>query len=107
MLLSLSYSSWSTELGLDASAVIPIFEDNQSCIKIASNPELHARTKHIDIRYFFVKELVADGVFELVYCKSAEMWGDFFTKALPKGPFLEFRHVFNMRTHECYLKGGL
>ena len=61
----------------------------------------------IDVRYFFVKDLVADGVFELVYCKSADMWGDFFTKALPKATFIAFRTSFNMRLLEVYRRGGL
>ena len=95
------------ELGLQINEAIPVYEDNQSCIKVASNPELHARTKHIDVRYFFVKDLVADGVFELVYCKSAQMWGDFFTKALPKATFIAFRTSFNMRLLEVYRRGGL
>lgn len=95
------------ELGLEFSEAIPVYEDNQSCIKVASNPELHARTKHIDVRYFFVKDLVADGIFDLVYCKSADMWGDFFTKALPKASFIEFRSAFNMRLLETYHRGDV
>ena len=96
-----------SELGLKFTEAIPVYEDNQSCIKVASNPELHARTKHIDVRYFFVKDLVADGVFELVYCQTADMWGDFFTKALPKATFTAFRTSFNMRLLEVYRRGGL
>ena len=41
--------------------VVKIYEDNQSSIALAKNPEFHKRTKHIDIRYHFVREKVTDG----------------------------------------------
>jgi hypothetical protein len=63
---------------------------------VTSNPGLHVRTKHIDVRLFFKTVLIADGSFVLVYCKSAGMWGNFITKALPKASFIAFRADFIM-----------
>ncbi|GMF51699.1 unnamed protein product [Phytophthora lilii] len=40
---------------------VKIYEDNQGSIALAKNPEFHKRTKHIDIRYHFVREKVEDG----------------------------------------------
>ena len=50
-----------------------IFEDNQSAQKIAENPVQHDRTKHIDIRYHFVRELVEDKQIEIVYMRTEDM----------------------------------
>ena len=40
---------------------VKIYEDNQGSIALAKNPQFHKRTKHIDIRYHFVREKVKDG----------------------------------------------
>ena len=40
---------------------VKIYEDNQGLIALAKNPEFHKRTKHIDIRYNFVREKIDDG----------------------------------------------
>lgn len=73
-----------SELGLTNNGPITILEDNQSCIKIANNPELHGRSKHIDIRYHFVQEKVERKEIIIKYCPTSEMIADIFTKALAK-----------------------
>ena len=59
-----------------------IHEDNQSAIAIAKNPQFHGRTKHVDIKYHFVRELVNNGSILLGYCASVDMLADLLTKGL-------------------------
>ena len=61
---------------------IKIFEDNQSAIKIA-NDEIHnERSKHIDIRYHFIRERIRRKEIEIEYLKTEDMVADILTKAL-------------------------
>jgi len=61
-----------------------IFEDNQGAIALAYNPEHHARTKHIDIQYHFVRDCVENNKIQLEYCPTADMVADALTKPLSK-----------------------
>lgn len=66
---------------------VKIYQDNQGAIALAKNPIFHQRTKHIDIKYHFVREKVESGEVELVYVPTAMMQADFMTKNLPKPKF--------------------
>ena len=68
------------EMTIDES--VKIYEDNQGSIALAKNPEFHKRTKHIDIRYHFVREKVEDGQVNLVYCPTQDMLADMMTKPI-------------------------
>lgn len=57
-----------------------LFCDNTSTISVTKNPVLHGKTKHIRIRYHFLRELVNDGIINIKYCKSEEQAADIFTK---------------------------
>ena len=59
-----------------------IYTDNQGAIALAHNPEHHARTKHVDIQYHFVRNCVEDGTTRLEYCPTEDMVADGLTKAL-------------------------
>ena len=64
-----------------------IYEDNQGAISMAKNPVGHARTKHIDIHYHFIRERVQDSVIALKYIDTEEMIADILMKPLPKHRF--------------------
>ncbi|KAJ9553670.1 hypothetical protein OSB04_017715 [Centaurea solstitialis] len=68
---------------------IPIYCDSQSAIQITANPVQHSKTKHIDIRYHFIKDRVEKGNIELYFVESDLQLADLFTKA-----FDEKRHFF-------------
>ncbi|CAI7801246.1 unnamed protein product [Closterium sp. NIES-53] len=56
--------------------------DNQSAITIANKPGFVNRTKHISLRYFFVKDAIDKGRMRLVYCPTSNMAADSLTKKL-------------------------
>lgn len=58
--------------------------DNRSCIAIAKNPVFHARTKNIKVHYHFAREVLLDGILELLYWSINDNVADVFTKALPR-----------------------
>jgi hypothetical protein len=57
--------------------------DNQSVIVLTRDHQYHACTKHIDIRFPFIRWIIEDGKMKLVYCPTEEMVADIMTKALP------------------------
>src|SRR4030095_1925087 len=73
-----------SELGRKAENQDLIKEDNQGTIALAHNPEHHARTKHIDIQYHFVRECVENKRIRLEYCPTSDMVADELTKALAR-----------------------
>ena len=70
--------------------------DNQSAIKRAKNPEFHKRTKHIDIKFHFIRQNVVNGELSVEYIPSTELKADIFTKAFPKQRFLYIRELLNL-----------
>jgi len=63
--------------------------DNQGAIALARNPQFHARTKHLDIQYNFVREHVEKQAIILTSCATGEMTADIFTKALVQPLFIK------------------
>ncbi|CAI7803213.1 unnamed protein product [Closterium sp. NIES-53] len=64
-----------------------LFCDNQSAIRIANKSGFANRTKHIALRYFFVKDEIEKGRLELSYCPTSKMAADYLTKKLGKQKF--------------------
>nr|GEU42486.1 hypothetical protein [Tanacetum cinerariifolium] len=63
---------------------IPLYCDSTAAIAISYNPVQHSRTKHIDVRYHFIKEKVEKGIVELFFVGTEYQLADLFTKALPE-----------------------
>ena len=66
---------------------IPLFCDDTSAIAISNNLVQYSRTKHIDIRYHFIREHVMNGTVVLLFVPSANQIADIFTKPLDKSTF--------------------
>ncbi|GJT83550.1 putative ribonuclease H-like domain-containing protein [Tanacetum coccineum] len=66
---------------------IPMYCDSKSVIAISCNPVQHSRTKHINIRYHFIKEHVEKGTVKLYFVRTEYQLADLFTKTLPKERF--------------------
>ena len=79
---------WLRELlaGLDLATNSPttLLMDNQSAIAIAKNPAFHERTKHIEVRYHFLKKMVEDEKIRLEYVPTTEQTADAMTKGLSR-----------------------
>ncbi|KIM65440.1 hypothetical protein SCLCIDRAFT_112814 [Scleroderma citrinum Foug A] len=65
---------------------------------VKEDGSFHARTKHIDIRYHFIRYIVDSGSFLLVYCPTADMTADTLTKALPSVKAKHFAATLRLRT---------
>jgi hypothetical protein len=79
------------ELGLTITNLIPLYEDNRSTILIVRNSELHGRSKHIDVRYHFIQDLVEQQVFDIHHVESSLQLADIFTKSLAGHLFTDLR----------------
>ena len=69
---------------------LTIMGDNQGAIALAKDNKFHARTKHIDLRYHFIREAVENGKIKMNYIPTSENVADIFTKPLPRPKFIEF-----------------
>ena len=70
------------ELHFKQESPTPIYCDNTSAINLSKNPVEHGRSKHIDVKYHFLRDLTKDAKISLIYCRSEEQVGDMFTKPL-------------------------
>ena len=72
-----------------------IYQDNQSAIKMETNGRASCsdRSRHINIRYFFVKDYVRRNEIQIQYCPTDKMLADYFTKPLQGSLFRKFRAI--------------
>ena len=70
--------------------------DNSSTIKLSKNPVLYGRSKHIDVKLYFLRDLCKDGTVDLMHCKSDDQVADIFTKALKRESFVKLRGLLGL-----------
>ena len=73
-----------------------IFLDNQAAIAIVHHPEFHAHTKHIDIAYHFLRDLIKSGTLNLVYINMHQSLADIFIKGLPRIAHQDFTYKIGL-----------
>ena len=78
-------------LGFDLGGPVLLHGDNQGAIKLARNPITHSRSKHIDNRHHFVRDLVERKVIQLEYLPTDQNLADILTKALAGPKFMKLR----------------
>ena len=82
------------ELGFKGSSEpIQLALDNKAAIDSSYNPENHSRTKHIDRRHYFLRELVEEGRIVVPFVSTADNYADFFTKPLKPARFFHLRNL--------------
>lgn len=73
-----------SEFGYTVQGPSTLHMDNQSAISVAKNPEHHGRMKHLDLRYYWLRDVVESGQIAPKFIPTAEMVADVLTKALPR-----------------------
>lgn len=86
-------------LGQDT-APIPLLCDNQSAIRLVCNPEFQQRTKHIDIKYHFIREQQEEGKINIQYVSTQDQLADIFTKPLPGPRYEDLRERIGVKKQE-------
>ena len=91
------------DLQLDATC---IYCDNQICVKLSENPVFHDKSKHIDIKYHYIKNMVQRGAVNIQYVAKDEQIDDVLTKTLAKVKFEYFRENLGVLQIEVPSKGN-
>jgi hypothetical protein len=81
------------ELGSYSQDKLPLYTDNNGALLLANNPVFHERTKHIAVRYHYIRDLINKGIIELIYIPSGKQKADGLTKPLSKIKFKGFLDV--------------
>ena len=79
------------DLGQEQTEPTVIYEDNIAAEKLCKNNVHHSRTKHIDIKHHFIREIVEEKHIEIKHLASTEMLADLLTKALAFPTFSKLR----------------
>ena len=72
------------EFGYQIKSASTLNMDSQSAISVAKNPEHHGRMKHLDLRFYWLRDCVDEQVISPQYIPTADMAADILTKALPR-----------------------
>ncbi len=84
------------ELGFEQVGATDLAVDNEGAIALSENPQAHPRTKHIWLRYHFIRQYVQEGVIKPHYVSTHDNIVDIFMKNLPKDKFLELRQIMGL-----------
>ncbi|XP_021833784.1 uncharacterized protein LOC110773568 [Prunus avium] len=94
-----------TDIGFSLHSTPLLWCDNISAISLASNPVFHARTKHVELDYHYIRELVLSKALTVRYVCSQDQIADIHTKALPKERFLLLKSKLSLRSPPLSLRG--
>ncbi|KAH9468629.1 hypothetical protein Pst134EA_033370 [Puccinia striiformis f. sp. tritici] len=86
-------------LGYPSDSPVPVFSDNQAAISLSCNPLHQQRTKHIDLKYHWIREMVEAGIVVISYIPTSVMPADGLTKSLSKPRHQVLFKFINMKTN--------
>ena len=75
---------------------VTIYGDNKAAIKIAEKEQISNKTKHISIKYHYVRDMINNNQIKMEYVNTDEMLADTMTKPLAKDKFIQFRSAIGM-----------
>jgi hypothetical protein len=96
-----------SDLGQSVDAPIVIYCDNISSILLANNPVYHARTKHIEVHYHFIREKILAKEIDLIHVSTEDQVANIFTKALGTDKLKKFRKMFGVLEVDLSLRGSV
>jgi len=96
-----------SNLGQLVDAPIAIYCDNINSILLANNPVYHARTKHIEVHYHFIREKVLAKEIDLIHVSTKDQVVDIFTKALGTDKLKKFKKMFSVLEVDLSLRGSV
>ncbi len=96
-----------SELGQSMDAPIVIYCDNINSILLVNNLIYHARTKHIEVHYHFIREKVLAKEIDLVHVITKDQVVDIFTKALGTNKLMKFRKMLGVLEMDLSLRGSV
>ena len=86
------------ELGLEKDDPLPLFGDNQACLSWVNTDDMVSRrTKHIDVRYHYIREAIQSGLISFSYVNTHDNLADLMTKPLPFATLVKFREALGLR----------
>ena len=85
------------EFRVHTSPLVNIYFDNQSIIKISSDPVQKQITKHIEVHMHYIRELVHDKTIAIHYCPTEDHIVDIFTKSFTEKRFSFFRYLLGVK----------
>ena len=85
-----------SDIGFSQADPTVVREDNQGAIALAKNPKDHPRTKHVDVKYHYTRQVIERNIIRVEYIPTADMVADTLTKPLPKPGFEKFRTLMGV-----------
>lgn len=95
------------ELHISLQTPCHLYCDNISATCIAANPVFHACTKHIEIDYHFIRDLLTAGTLSIQFVRTENQTADIFTKGLSSTRFNMLRDKLMMRSFLISLQGAV
>ena len=75
---------------------VKLYIDKKSAISLCKNPVHHDRSKHIDVKYHFIRECVEEGRADVKHIGTTDQLADLLTKALGRTRFVEMRKMLGV-----------